>query len=74
MLDRFLNWLLRPAGRRPRSRRRISRLSGCLLWILGIILILVLLSLMFGGFQKGTRVSGMASAPTSAGAPAWPLM
>jgi hypothetical protein len=74
MLDRFLNWLLRPVGRRPGARRRVSRLTGCLLWILGIILILVLLSLMFGGFQKGTRVSGMASAPISAGAPAGPLM
>jgi hypothetical protein len=51
-----------------RSRRRMSpgrrswrprhRLTGCLLWILGLIVVLVILSLMFGGFQKGTKVGG----------------
>jgi hypothetical protein len=51
-----------------RSRRRMSsggplrrprrRLTGCLLWILGLIVALVILSLMFGGFQKGTKVGG----------------
>lgn len=47
-------WLRRPIG--PRNRRR--RLSGCLLWALIVVGILVILSLMFGTFQKGTRVSG----------------
>jgi hypothetical protein len=56
MVRRFQNWRYRPAGRRPRYRRR--RLTGCLLWILIAIGILVILSLMFGTFQKGTRVSG----------------
>jgi hypothetical protein len=55
MVRRFQNWLYRPAGQRPRYRRR--RLTGCLLWILIAIGILVILSLMFGAFQKGTRVS-----------------
>jgi hypothetical protein len=51
-----------------RSRRRMSRdrrswrprrrLTGCLLWIVGLIVALVILSLMFGGFQKGTKVGG----------------
>jgi hypothetical protein len=51
-----------------RSRRRMSpgrrswrprrRLTGCLLWILGLIVVLVILSLLFGGFQKGTKVGG----------------
>jgi hypothetical protein len=59
MVRRFQNWLYRPAGRRPRYRRR--RLTGCLLWILIAIGILVILSLMFGTFQKGTRVSGAST-------------
>jgi hypothetical protein len=29
-----------------------------LLWILLIVLILIVLSLMFGGFQKGTKAGG----------------
>jgi hypothetical protein len=29
-----------------------------LLWILGLIVVLVILSLIFGGFQKGTKVGG----------------
>jgi len=51
-----------------RSRRRMSsggrswrprrRLTGCLLWIVGLIVALVILSLMFGGFQKGTKAGG----------------
>ncbi|HEY7147351.1 MAG TPA: hypothetical protein VH637_24140 [Streptosporangiaceae bacterium] len=41
--------------RRPRSRA-----SGCLLWILGLIIILIILSVLFGGFQKGTKVGGLA--------------
>lgn len=52
MLRRFLNWLTRPAGR---PRRRRSRISGCLLWALILIGVLVVLSLMFGSFQKGTK-------------------
>jgi hypothetical protein len=43
-------------GRRSWRPRR--RLTGCLLWILGLIVVLVILSLMFGGFQKGTKVGG----------------
>jgi hypothetical protein len=44
------------SGRRPWWPRR--RLTGCLLWILGLIVVLVILSLMFGGFQKGTKAGG----------------
>jgi hypothetical protein len=46
---------MRPGGQSWRPRRR---LTGCLLWILGLIIVLVILSLMFGGFQKGTKVGG----------------
>jgi hypothetical protein len=29
-----------------------------LLWLLGLLIVLVILSLLFGGFQKGTKVNG----------------
>ena len=44
----------RRSGRRPRRRR-----TGCLLWILAVIIVLVVLSLLFGGFQKGTKAGGL---------------
>jgi hypothetical protein len=49
-------WRMGRLGSRPRRPRR--RLGGCLLWILGLIIVLVILSLLFGGFQKGTKVNG----------------
>jgi len=49
-------------GWRPRRG-----LTGCLLWILGLIVVLIVLSLLFGGFQKGTKVGGApAPLPVSA--------
>jgi len=42
-------------GRRWRPR---SRAVGCLLWVVLLIVILVVLALMFGGFQKGTKADG----------------
>jgi hypothetical protein len=35
-----------------------SRGAGCLLWILVLIVVLVVASVVFGSFQKGTRVNG----------------
>jgi hypothetical protein len=61
-----------------RSRRRLDSgerrgwrprrgLTGCLLWILGLIVVLIAASLLFGGFQKGTKVGGApAPLPVSA--------
>ncbi len=46
----------RGGWRRPRGP------IGCVVWILGLLVILLLLSLIFGGFQKGSRV-GSGSAP-----------
>lgn len=46
----MLGWLLRRGERRPRSR-----LAGCLLWILALIVLLIVASLLFGGFRKGTK-------------------
>jgi hypothetical protein len=48
------------SGRRGWRPRR--RLTGCLLWIVGLIVALIILSLLFGGFQKGAKASG-APAP-----------
>lgn len=52
------------AGSKTRSdrgaerRRRMSRPVGCLVWLVILILVLIVAALMFGGFQKGTKVSG----------------
>ena len=56
----MLGWLLRRGERRPRPR-----LAGCLLWILALIVLLIVLSLLFGGFQKGTKAAG--AGPRGAG-------
>jgi hypothetical protein len=31
---------------------------GCLIWLVALIIILIVLALLFGGFTKGTKVSG----------------
>jgi type IV secretory pathway TrbL component len=54
--------MLRWYGRRERRR---PRLIGCLLWLIALVVILIVLSLLFGGFTKGTKVSG-AAAPLAA--------
>lgn len=41
------------------SRRRFSRPVGCLLWLIVLLALLILLSALFGGFQKGTRAGGL---------------
>ena len=43
---------------RARSGRRMSRPVGCLVWVLALIIVLLILSAVFGGFQRGSRVSG----------------
>jgi hypothetical protein len=55
-----------PFTRRGEGRPR-SRAAGCLLWVLLLIAVLIVLSLLFGGFQKGTRLNnGLgATAPHS---------
>jgi hypothetical protein len=34
-----------------------------LLWVLLVVLVLIVLSLMFGGFQKGTKAAGPGALP-----------
>jgi hypothetical protein len=31
---------------------------GCFLWILTLLLVLLVLSILFGGFQRGSKVGG----------------
>jgi hypothetical protein len=45
-----------------RGRTRGSRRAGCLLWVVILLIVLVVLSLLFGGFQMGTKPGG-APAP-----------
>jgi hypothetical protein len=33
---------------------------GCFLWLVTLLLVLLVLSLLFGGFQRGTRNGGQA--------------
>jgi hypothetical protein len=53
----------RSRRRQRRGGRPRRRSTGCLLWIVGLIVVLVILSLMFGGFRMGTKVGG-AGLPT----------
>jgi hypothetical protein len=55
----MLGWLF---GRGERRRPR-SRLAGCLIWILALIVLLIILSLLFGGFRKGTKAGDGPPAP-----------
>lgn len=55
------------------KRRRFSRPVGCLIWLIALIVLLILLSALFGGFQKGTKANGAsfngASIATAVAAP-----
>ncbi len=41
------------------DERRRPRLVGCLIWLIALVVILIAASLLFGGFTKGTKVSGL---------------
>ena len=58
--------MLRWYGRREGRRR--PRLIGCLIWLIALVVILIVLPLLFGGFRKGTKVSWArpAAAPLAA--------
>jgi hypothetical protein len=49
----------RYGDRRQRRRWPRSRAGGCLLWIVLLIVILIVLSVLFGGFQKGTKAASL---------------
>jgi hypothetical protein len=45
-----------------RRRWPRSRAGGCLLWIVLLVGLLIVLSVLFGGFQKGTQYKGLGPA------------
>ena len=49
--------MLRWYGRR--EGRRMPRLVGCLIWLIALVVVLIVLSLLFGSFTKGTKVSAL---------------
>jgi hypothetical protein len=64
--------MLRWYGRRDGRRR--PWLIGCLIWLIAIVVLLIVMSLLFGGFTKGTRVSlGYPPVPPAAAQHASPL-
>jgi hypothetical protein len=50
------NWLYR--DNRPARTRRRSRPAGCMIWVIAIVIVLLVLSILFGGFHQGTKASG----------------
>jgi hypothetical protein len=60
----------RPRAQQDGSRRRLSRPVGCLLWLVALLVLLLVLSLLFGGFQKGTKVGAPQAGECRAAAPA----
>ncbi len=54
-------WRRRPE--QPGGARRLSRPLGCLLWVLLLLVVLVVLSVLFGGFRLGTRAEGPGYRP-----------
>jgi len=68
--------MLRWYGRRGRERGRRPRVIGCLLWLVALIVLLIVASLLFGGFTKGSKAAGLSraapAAPLAAGPPASP--
>jgi cytochrome c-type biogenesis protein CcmH/NrfF len=55
-----------PGGHRGERKPRF-RLAGCLLWILALAVLLIILSLLFGGFRKGTKAGLSPPRPVVAG-------
>jgi len=46
--------------RRSRDRRRLLPAPlGCVIWIVALLALLVIMSVLFGGFQVGTKAGGM---------------
>jgi hypothetical protein len=62
MLWALRRWLLKDSrpSRRPARTRRRSRPVGCMIWAIAIFIVLLVLSILFGGFHQGTRASGPA--------------
>jgi hypothetical protein len=44
-----------------RRQHRRGRALGCMLWLLTLAVVLLVLSLLFGGFHRGTRTGGLGA-------------
>jgi hypothetical protein len=64
-------WRRRPE--QPGGGRRLSRPLGCVLWLVLLVIVLIVLSVLFGGFRLGTRAEGHGHRPPviSAAAAVW---
>ncbi len=49
-------------------RRRFNRPIGCLIWLVALVVLIIVLSALFGGFQKGTKANGASANGASANA------
>jgi hypothetical protein len=56
------------------SRRLFGSPAGCLIWLLALVVLLLLLSVLFGGFQKGTKAGEPAPPRPSVTQPAGPSL
>jgi hypothetical protein len=63
MLNRWRNRREQPGG-----GRRLGWPLGCLLWLVLLVVVLIVLSVLFGGFRLGTRAEGAGAAPPVIGA------
>jgi hypothetical protein len=43
-----------------RRQHRRRRVVGCLLWLVTLAVVLLVLSLLFGGFQRGKKTGGIS--------------
>jgi len=47
----------------PGGGRRLGWPIGCLLWLVLLVVVLIVLSVLFGGFRLGTRAAGPGAQP-----------
>jgi hypothetical protein len=47
----------------PGGGRRLSWPLGCLLWLVLLVIVLIVLSVLFGGFRLGTRAGAPGHRP-----------
>jgi hypothetical protein len=52
-------WLRVRRAKRERRWRHRNRRTGCLMWLLILILAVIAIALFFGGFTKGSKVGGI---------------
>jgi hypothetical protein len=58
MLNRW-----RSRREQPGGGRRLGWPLGCLLWLVLLVVVLIVLSVLFGGFRLGARAEGPGAQP-----------